>query len=56
MAKAFDTELYRMAFAISPSTYGWAILFALLATTASAALARRRIAALDLIRVLKTRE
>ncbi|HEY5665143.1 MAG TPA: FtsX-like permease family protein [Gammaproteobacteria bacterium] len=56
MAKAFDTELFRMPFAISAPTYGWAILFALLATTASAALARRRIAALDLIRVLKTRE
>ena len=56
MARAFDTELFRMPFAIDVSTYGLGVLFAVLATTASAALVRRRIARLDLIRVLKTRE
>jgi len=56
MDQSFQTELYRMPFTISPLTYGLAILFALLATTASAALVRRRINHLDLIRVLKTRE
>lgn len=56
MARAFDTELFRMPFVINASTYGLSILFALLATGASAELVRRRIARLDLIRVLKTRE
>jgi putative ABC transport system permease protein len=51
-----DTELFRLPLVIEPSTYGLAILFALTATIASAALVRRRIDRLDLIRVLKTRE
>ena len=56
MARAFDTELFRMPLIIHASTYGIAVIFAVLAATASAAMVRRRIAQLDMIRVLKTRE
>ncbi len=56
MARAFDTELFRMPFVIDASTYGLAVVFAILATVASAALVRRRVEHLDMIRVLKTRE
>jgi putative ABC transport system permease protein len=56
LARAFDTELFRMPFVINASTYGVAVIFAVLAAMASAALVRRRIAQLDMIRVLKTRE
>ncbi len=56
LARAFDTELFRMPFTIDASTYGLGVVFAILATTASAALVRRRVERLDLIRVLKTRE
>ncbi|MGB5448120.1 MAG: FtsX-like permease family protein, partial [Woeseiaceae bacterium] len=56
IAVSFDTELFRMPFAISASTYGFGVVFAILATTASALLVRRRIVHLDLISVLKTRE
>ena len=56
MAESFDTELFRLPLVIEPPTYGLAILFTLAATGISAALVRRRIDRLDLIRVLKTRE
>jgi len=56
MAQLLDTELFRIPVNIEPSTYGLAVLLTLLATVASAALVRRRIDRLDLIRVLKTRE
>ena len=56
IAATFDTELFRMPFAISASTYGVGVAFVILATTASALLVRRRIVHLDLIGVLKTRE
>ena len=56
IAVTFDTELFRMPFAISASTYGLGVAFAILASTASALLVRRRIVHLDLIGVLKTRE
>lgn len=56
MARAFDTELFRMPFVIDASSYGLGVVFILLATGASAELVRRRVARLDLIRVLKTRE
>jgi putative ABC transport system permease protein len=56
IAYLLDTELFRIPVVIQPSTYGLAVLLTLLATAASAALVRRRIDRLDLIRVLKTRE
>lgn len=56
IARAFDTELFRMPSIINPSTYGLAVVFTLLATAVSAVLVRRRVERLDMIRVLKTRE
>lgn len=56
LARSLDTELFRMPFAIETSSYGFGVIFAILSATASAALVRRRITQLDLIRVLKTRE
>jgi putative ABC transport system permease protein len=56
MARAFDTELFRVPLVIEPSTYGLSMLIVIAAAGASAALVRRRIDRLDLIQVLKTRE
>jgi putative ABC transport system permease protein len=56
MAASFDTEMFRIPLMIEASTYGTAIVWVLLAAVASAALVRRRVDKLDLIRVLKTRE
>lgn len=52
----FKTELFRVPFALEPSTFGIAMLVVLTATALSAALVRRRLDRLDLIAVLKTRE
>jgi putative ABC transport system permease protein len=56
MAAMFRTELYRVPLTIAPSTYGAAVLIALVSTGASAAVVGRRIGRLNLIEVLKTRE
>lgn len=56
IAWLLDTELFRIPVVIGPATYAYAVLLALGAAAISAALVRRRIDHLDLIRVLKTRE
>ncbi len=56
MVSAFETELYRVPMVIHDTTYGKAMLIALLTTLACAAFVRRRLDHLDLIAVLKTRE
>jgi putative ABC transport system permease protein len=56
MARALDTELFRLPLVIEPSTYGLSVVIAAVTTAVSAAFVRRRIDRLDLIRVLKTRE
>ena len=56
MAKSFDSEMFRIPLVIEASTYGYAIIWVLLAACISAALVRNRVDKLDLIRVLKTRE
>jgi putative ABC transport system permease protein len=56
MARLLDTELFRLPLVIEPATYGLATIIAAATAVASAALVRRRIDRLDLIRVLKTRE
>ena len=56
MVTLFDTKLYRIPFVIEPSTYGYSMLFVLAAAIGSAWIVLRRVAALDLIAVLKTRE
>ncbi|MGI9304893.1 MAG: FtsX-like permease family protein [Gammaproteobacteria bacterium] len=56
MTSEFETELFRVPLFIEASTYGAAVVVALVATVLSAALVRSRLDHLDLIRVLKTRE
>ena len=56
IAWLLDTELFRIPVVINPATYGYAVLLTIAAAMVSAALVRRRIDRLDLIRVLKTRE
>ena len=56
IARAFDTELFRMPLVVGAPTYGLGVGFAIFATAASAVLVGRRVRRLDLIRVLKTRE
>ncbi len=56
MAEMFRTELYRVPLTIEPSTYATAVLIAIGSAAASAAVVGRRIAHLDLVEVLKTRE
>ena len=52
----FDTKLYRIPFVVASSTYGYSVLVVLVATAGSAWIVLRRVAGLDLIAVLKTRE
>lgn len=56
MNHAFQTELYRIPFLLSPGTYALAVGIVCLAVVGAAWLARRRLDTLDLIAVLKTRE
>lgn len=56
ITETMATELFRVPLVIDPSTFGVAMLIALAASAVSAALVRRRLARLDLIAVLKTRE
>lgn len=52
----FETDLFRIPLIINTSTYAWASLIVLAASLISAMIVRRRVDALDLIQVLKTRE
>lgn len=54
--QAFSSDLYDVPFIVSPVTYARATLIVFAAALASALIVRRRINALDLIAVLKTRE
>jgi len=56
MISSFDTELFRVPMVILPDTFGFSILLVIIATIFSAALVRKRVDKLDLIKVLKTRE
>ncbi|MCG8503277.1 MAG: FtsX-like permease family protein [Sphingomonadales bacterium] len=56
MAANMATELVQIPLVITPFTYGISMLVILLAVAASALIVRRRVDALDLISVLKTRE
>ncbi|MCR9194169.1 MAG: ABC transporter permease [Hyphomonas sp.] len=51
-----STDLYRVPYALSPSTRGFSALVVLLASLGAAVLVAQRIRNLDLIEVLKTRE
>ncbi len=56
VAAQLDTDMFRVPFVISLSTYAFAVLVVLIASVASSLLVRRRLDELDLISVLKTRE
>ena len=54
--QGFSSDLYRVPFTITISTYAWASLVVLATSILAALIVRRRIDRLDLIAVLKTRE
>lgn len=56
MIQGFDSELYRVPFVVKRDVYAWASIIVLASALVSAALVRGRIARLDMIEVLKTRE
>jgi putative ABC transport system permease protein len=56
MMTALQTELYRFPVVIRPQSLAWAGLTVILAATLSGMTVRRRLAHLDLVAVLKTRE
>ena len=56
MAKAFDSELFRIPLIVTPMTYARAALVVLGAAAVSAIIVRDRIDRLDLVAVLKTRD
>ena len=56
MVSSMETELFRVPLVVEPATYGWSVVIALAAAAGSAAVVGRRLARLDLIAVLKTRE
>ena len=56
LARLMDTELYRIPLVVSARTYAWAALVVAVAAIVSGLLVARRLATLDLVAVLKTRE
>jgi putative ABC transport system permease protein len=56
LVPVFDRELFRVPLALAPWTFVLPVLVALTAALASGAVVARRIAHLDLVAVLKTRE
>ena len=56
LVRLLDTEQFRLLPLISADTYGFAFLMVLAASVVSAAAVWRRVASLDLVEVLKTRE
>ena len=56
MSSAFETELYRVPPVIEHSTYGIAVVAAMIATAVSLVLVRKRLDHLDMVAVLKSRE
>jgi len=56
MTALFSSDLFRLPFAPSRASYGWAILVVFAAAALTAAIVARRVLALDMVRVLKARE
>ena len=56
MASQFETELYRIPLVLEQTTFGMAVMIAVISVAVSAAIVRQRLDRLDLIAVLKTRE
>jgi len=53
---AFSSDLYRMPFAPTRETLGWAVVITIVASVATAFFVGRRIYGLDMVRVLKARD
>lgn len=56
IARASESEMFRIPLAIAPRTYAYAAVVIIIATAVSAMVVRRRLDRLDLVEVLKTRE
>ncbi|HWB16949.1 MAG TPA: FtsX-like permease family protein [Vicinamibacterales bacterium] len=56
VVQAFNTDVYRLPFIVSARTCAWSILTVVAAAAVSGLVVGRRLSALDLIAVLKTRE
>ena len=56
LAIRLQTELYRMPLVVQPTSYAWAFLIVLFAAVLSGVLVSRRVAGLNVVSVLKTRE
>jgi putative ABC transport system permease protein len=56
LAQAISSDLFRLPFVISPSTYGYAAAVVILVTVGSSLLVRRQLDRMDLIGVLKSRD
>jgi putative ABC transport system permease protein len=56
LSARLQTELYRMPLVVNASSYAWAFIIVLFAALVSAALVGRRVASLDIVSVLKSRE
>lgn len=56
MVQMFDTDLFRLPLVITPASYGYAMAIVAAAALVAGANVARRIAHMDLVQVLKTRE
>jgi putative ABC transport system permease protein len=56
MTAMFSSDLFRLPFAPSRASYGWAIVIVLLAAMGTAMTVARRVQTLDMVRVLKARD
>ena len=56
MTEMFSSDLFRLPFAPSRASYGWAIVIVMIAAAATAALVALRVLRLDMVAVLKARD
>ncbi|QLC25350.1 FtsX-like permease family protein [Parasphingopyxis algicola] len=56
LASAFSSDLFRLPFAPTRGTYGFSIVVVLIAAALTALIVARRVARLDMVRVLKARD
>ena len=56
MTEMFSSDLFRLPFAPSRASYGWASVIVIVAAAATAALVALRVLRLDMVAVLKARD
>ncbi|MGP1354805.1 MAG: ABC transporter permease, partial [Parasphingopyxis sp.] len=56
LASAFSSDLFRLPFAPARATYGFSVIVVLIAAALTALIVARRVARLDMVRVLKARD